>query len=85
MGISRSLLPRILNVAAGAGGRLCPEVFVDVGEGGARNSLPGGHSWAQRLLCFIATPQQPILLAEEGGPRGAMVAGRNWPPRAGPA
>lgn len=85
MGIAGPLLSGILNVTARAGGGLCPEVLVDVGEAGARHSLPRGHSWAQGLLCLIAAPQQAILLAEEGGPGGSVVAGRSWPPRAGPA
>lgn len=85
MGIVCPLFSGILDVTAWTGRGLCPEVFIDVGEAGAGHGLPRGHSWAQRLLCLIATPQQAILLAEEGGPRGAMVAGRSWPPRAGPA
>lgn len=85
MSITGPLLPGIFKVTAGAGGGLSPEVLVDVGEGGGGDSLPGGYSWAQWLLCIITTPEQPVLLAEEGGPRGAMVAGRGWASRAGPA
>lgn len=84
MGATCPLLSGILQVTAWAGWSFSPEVLIDVGEGGARDSLPGGHSWAQLLLCLIATPQQPILLAEESGARGAMVAGRSRTPRAGP-
>lgn len=85
MGIVCPLLSGIFNITAWAGRRLCPEVLIDIGKAGALDSLPGWRSWAEWFLSLVATPKQPILLAEEGGPRDTMVAWRSRSPGTGPA